>query len=298
MALADYEDLLATVKDYEADEGASVVTHIDDFVVLAEARIFLGGGMFGEASHSKPLRVKSMEKSVVIPIGTGEACGTTAGTANAQTATVVSPFARGSMVTFTAGFTNTAALTFNGQMVKKGAYRDELEASDILVGAKYTLYCDGTVWVLMVADGSAPLPKRFLGHRSAYLNDFPKPLEYRVNSNSNWDIDTDTYMHPGFYSVSGDCLRLGPVPSGQQKVLLNYYERPAPLAERLNDIYRDCPAIYLFATLFELAAYLPSPDRAAGYFAQFKSAISGYALSQARTETNYSTMRLNLRNNL
>jgi hypothetical protein len=299
MALSTYADLLTTIQDYEDDTSTVVTSHLADFIVMAEQRIFQGYGRMGDAFYSAPLRVRSMEKSVTLPIGSGLDGGTSAGTANAQTVTLaaVPTLSLGLAITFTAGFSNTTAMTLNASAtgvvsVRKGANLDELDAGDILAGGIYTVYHNGTYYVLMASDGAIPLPSRFLGIRSAYLQDrgnilFPMPV-----SGLNSFIEDETSGTPLYYAIEGDCLRFDPAPDQNYKLKLNYYARPASLSTALNDIFRNAPSIYLYATLMELALYLPNEDKMQAYHSQFVAACHGYGNSDKISVMGHAPMRV------
>lgn len=296
MAISDYEYLTALIKSYEEDDSAAVTENLDTLVTLAEHRIFMGGGRLGDPFYTEPLRVKAMERSVVIPIGPGLDGGTTAGTANAQTTTISPTLARGLTVKFTAGFSNTGALTLNGTAVRKGANRDALVSDDVLSGGIYTVYYDGTYYVLMPSDGSAPLPARFLGHKGAYLQDRGVILTYQTNAGVNIHMDGAVSGEPEYFTIEGSCIRLEPLPQQAYNVQLSYYERPVALSSALNDVFRDAPAIYLYASLFELDLYLPNMERAASHFAQFRAALDGYANAMTMATTSSGPFRIRLRN--
>lgn len=286
MALATYADLLTTIQDYEDDSSAVVTSHLADFVVMAEQRIFQGYGRQGELFYSAPLRVRSMEKSITLPIGSGLDGGTSGGAADAQTVTLaaVPTLGLGLAITFTAGFTNTGTMTLDASStgpvsVKKGANLDELEAGDILTGAVYTVYHNGTCYVLIASDGAVPLPSRFMGMKTAYLQDRGVILSPMPASGMNGFMDGAVSGEPRFYAIEGDCLRFDPLPNQDYKLKLNYYARPATLSTALNDIFRNAPTIYLYATLLELALYLPNEGKMQTYHAQFVAACHGYGNS-------------------
>jgi hypothetical protein len=301
MALATYADLLTAVQDYEDDSSAVVTGRLADMVTLAEQRIFLGGEP-GTNYYTPPLRVRAMERRQIIPIGPGLAGGTSTGSANVHALTLSSAptLVRGLTVTFTAGYSNTGAITLDVNStgvitVKKGAGRDDLAAGDILAGGIYTVYYDGTNYVLMASDGAAPLPANFLGVKSAYLQDRGVWLTPQTATGVNVFMDGAVAGEPEYYAIEGDTLRIEPLPDDDYKLALTYYERPAALSSALNDIFRQAPAIYLYATLFELALYLPNPEAADKWFAQFRSALNGFVLTCDRSSTSYSPGRVRLR---
>lgn len=302
MALATYSDLLTAVQNYEDDDSAVVTGVVADMVTLAENRIFYGSGEPGDPLYSPPLRVKSMERTRVIPIGPGLDGGTASGTANAITLDMDSAptLAEGLSITFTASASNTGATTLNAEStgavdVRKGASLSALVSGDIVSGGVYTVYHNGTYYVLMPSDGAAPLPSNFLGIKSAYLQDRATILTYASQIGVNIEMDGATADTPAYYTIEGDCIRLSPLPAEDCKVVLTYYERPAALSSSVNRIFTDAPGVYLFATLMELADYLTSEERAQKWFAKYRAAMGGYQSAMARSASTYGNTRVSFR---
>lgn len=303
MALATYADLLTAIQNYEDDDSAVVTGIVADMVTLAEQRIFFGGGANpADPFYSEPLRVKSMERTAVIPIGTAIDGGTVGGTANAitLTPTTTPTLATGLIVKFTATASNTTATTLNvastgTKDIRKGANRDALVAGDIISGAIYSVYYDGTYYVLLPSDGAAPLPANCLGIKNAYLQDRANVLTYQDQLAVNIYQDGSTADYPEFYAIEGDCLRFSPLPNASYKLVLTYYEKPSAISSAVNRIFNDAPGIYLFASLYELTDYLPSPERAATYFAKFRSALAGYQMAQNRAASTVGNTRVSFR---
>lgn len=303
MTLSTYADLLTAVQAYEDDSSTVVTDRLADMVTLAESRIFNGSGEIGDPLYTPPLRVKFMEKTAIIPIGPGLAGGTATGSGNAIVLTMdaAPTLQRGTSITFTAGYSNSSTTTLNAQStgavtVKKGALRDDLVTGDIVVGGVYTVYHDGTYWVLMPSDGAAPLPSNFLGIKSAYLQDRDTILTYQDQLAINIEMDGATASKPEFYTIEGDCLRFGPLPDDDYNLVLTYFEKPSALSTAVNKVFSDAPSIYLFATLYELADYLPNDEKSARYFAKFRSALTGYQNSVGRSSTTYGITRAIVRN--
>lgn len=301
MALSTYNDLLTAIQNYEDDSSSVVTGVLADMVTLAEQRIFSGSGSPGDPYYTPALRVKAMERTVVIPIGPGLEGGSSTGSGNAHELTLATAptLALGLTITFTASYTNTGATTLNANgtgvaTIKRGLERNDLTAGDIVSGGVYTVYYDGTYYVLMPSDGAAPLPANCLGIKNAYLQNRGVILTYQDNLHVNIEMDGATASMPEFYTIEGDCLRFSPLPDSNYKLVLTYHERPLALSSALNDVFRRAPGIYLFGTLFELALYLPNDAAAAKYFSQFRAALDGYANSMARGGATYGNTRIRI----
>lgn len=294
MALTTYEGLKTAIKSYEDDESASVVDMLDDMISLAEQRIFMGGGRYGDPLYTAPLRIKGMERKTVVPIGPSLDGGMSAGTANAQTVSISPTLVRGVSISFRASLTNTSAFTLNAVAVKKGPNKDALVADDILQGEEYTVYHDGTEFVLMPSDGAAPLPSRWLGHKTAMIVGQNKPLTFATNLSVNGRLSVAGSGVPYFFTIESNCFRFDPAPTANYSVQMTYYQKPLPLSAAVNDILREAPGIYLFGSLYELNLYLQNPEGAGKYFAQFRNAIDGYAQAQEAANTTFGPMYVNL----
>lgn len=301
MALTTYAELLTAIQRYE-DDTSSIVTDVQaDMVTLAEQRMFLGSGRPGGPMYSPALRCRAMERTVVLPIAPGEAGGTSGGSANAHTVTLttVPTLARGLVITFVAGFTNTGATTLDpnslgATAVRKGKSFDALEAGDILVGGTYTVYYDGTYFVLMPADGCCPVPTRFLGIKGAYLQDRGKILSQMPDTGMNLFMDGATADEPDYWAIVGDAIRFSPLPDDTYYLSLNYYARPAALSTSLNDIFRDAPGIYLYASLLELAIYLGNDTMAEKMLPNYMGACAAYARSDMTSSQGFAPMRVRM----
>lgn len=301
MAITTYAELLTAIQTYE-DDTSTVVTGIQaDMVTLAEARIYQGHGAPGDPMYCPPLRCRAMEKNLVIPINAASDGGTSTGSANAHvaTTTVAPTLIRGNMVKFIAGYSNTGATTLNVTAtgvvaVKKGRSLDALEDGDIVVGGTYTVYHDGTYWVLMPSDGACPVPARFLGAKSAYLQDRDRFLTQMPASGMNIWLENSTADTPDYFAVTGDAIRFDPLPSGAFKLGLEYYAKPSALSTALNDIFRESPGIYLFASLLELAIYLPNAEGMQRHYNSYMGALRGYMASDKATSTGTGPMRVRL----
>src|SRR5262245_58663179 len=154
MALASYADLQAAIANYLARPGDSLVTTpAPDFVTLAESRIAYGA----DAPFPSPaLRIRAMETTAVLLTGAVQAGGVSNGSANAQTVTLATAptLAPGLTIGFTAGLSNTGPCTLNpnglgAQAIKLGVPKADLSGREIVAGAAYQVYFDGTDFVLV-----------------------------------------------------------------------------------------------------------------------------------------------------
>ena len=113
MSLDTYANLKTAVQDWIIRNGDSDFTSAaDDILDLAEARIHYGA--FGPFA-SDPLRIRAMEAQTILKTGAAQDGGTSGGSANAQTVTLgtAPTLAVGLTISFTAGFSNSGAMTLN-----------------------------------------------------------------------------------------------------------------------------------------------------------------------------------------
>src|SRR6185437_16379054 len=90
----------------------------------------------------------------------------------------VSAYANGNGYTFTATSTNTGAVTIAvdslaATAVVKNASLDALTGGEIVKGAIYNIYDDGTHLILMPARSHAPLPSNYLTFKNIYIDTDP-----------------------------------------------------------------------------------------------------------------------------
>ncbi len=296
MALSTYAELLTAVAAYDDVASSVESSNLPDLVTLAEKRMFYGSG------DMPALRCRAMEKVLILPVKAALDGGTSTGSADAQIITIgTAPTLEvGLNITFTAGYTNTGAMTIDADStgvkdVRSGKNRDALAAGDVVAGGVYTVYYDGTYYVLVPSAGCIPLPSRWLGHKAAYIQDRQEPLTYMPASGINWFMYGATAGVPEYFAVEGDCLRLDPVPADDTYISVTYYKEPAALSSALNDIFRDAPQVYLFATLLELAIFLPAEERISAFTSEYLKALSGYSSSDAKSLFGYAPMRVRLR---
>lgn len=290
MALDSYADLLSAVQDYQDDDSTVITARLADFITLAEQRMFVGAGERGSPFYSEPLRVRAMEKRSIIKVSSGLDGGTSGGSANAQTVTLdtTPTVERGLTITFTAGFSNTGATTLNPNAVgavdvRKGSSLSALESGDIVAGGEYTVYHDGTYYVLMPGDGSAPLPSLYVAMKGVDIQGSSNPpLEYIPTLSTDLLKSKRASGRPVNYTIEQDCFRIDPLPDGTYYADLKYYARPAALSSSLNDIFRNAPSVYLYATLLEVALYLPDNEAATKWHSLYAAACSGLSRSDQR----------------
>lgn len=290
MALTTYNELLTAIQDYQDDTGTTITDRQADWVVFAEQRMHYGAGVRGSPFYSPPLRVRAMEATAIMPLQACSDGGTSAGSANAQTVTLSAAptAARGLTFKFVAGYSNTGAMTMNPNSVgavavKKGSSRVDLEADDITAGATYAVFHDGTYYVLLPSPGAVPLPPRYLGMRSLYVQSTKfRPLEFMSGVQFNGMEAANTSGLPRAYTLEGDCIRLGPRTDTSYPLICNYYRRFAALSTALNDVYRNSPNVYLYGALLEACLYLGDAENAMKWHGLFMSGCQGLVSSDQR----------------
>lgn len=300
MALATYSDLQAAIANYLARPGDALVsTPAPDFVTLAESRIAYGGDL---PYACRPLRIRAMETAATLITGEAVSGGTSTGSANAQAA-VISPApanALGSVVDFVAGFSNSAAATFDGGSgplpIKKGVPQADVAAGDIVAGGAYELYCDGSFWNL-VPEGGVPLPAGYLEMRSIYLQTSPPA---KLSPVAPETIDS-TWMSAGpdqplVYALDGDCIRFAPPADSAYAARMSFYRKFAALASAANWLMSNKPDVYLYGALLEAAIYFGNDQDAQRFYGLYCSAVNG--LQAANAADRYSGGALQMLSNV
>ena len=285
MAISTYAELLSAIQNYEEDSSSIVTDRDDEWVTLAEQRIHYGSGLPGSPFYSPPLRLRAMEQPFTIRLEAGQDGGTSGGSANAHTvtlATAPTP-ALGLTISFTAGFTNTGATTLNPNSVgavdvRKGVNNDALEAADIVLGASYTVYHDGTYYKLMPSSGAAPLPTRFLGFKNIYeAASTHRPLDFIPAQHMVGMAGVNSTGTLRGYTIDGDTIRLVSLPDGTRFLRGTYYRRFAALSTELNELFRRSPGVYLYGSLLEASLYLVDDANISKWHGNFMSACQGVA---------------------
>lgn len=291
MALASYADLQAAIANYLARPGDTLVaTPAPDFVALAESRIAYGA----DAPFQSPaLRIRAMETTAILLTGAAQAGGISGGSANAQTVTLAPAptLAPGLTIGFTAGFSNAGPCTLNpnglgAQSIKLGVPKADLSGGEIVAGAAYQVYFDGTDFIL-VPFGGVPLPAGYLEMRSIFVQGSPQRQLSPVTPEiyiSSWMSSTNA--EPQTYLLEGDCIRFGPMPDATYAVQMDFYRKLGALALASNWLMANKPDIYLYGSLLEAAIYFRFDDDAQLYFGLYRSAIAG--LQAQNTADRYS----------
>lgn len=291
MSLATYADLKTAIATWLARSGDTELSaSADDLVTLAEARIYFGAGEKGDPFYSPPLRCRAMEAQGVILLQAQQDGGTSGGSANAQTVTLASAptVARGLTIGFTAGLSNTAAMTVgpNGLgavNVKKNADRANLAANDVSKDAQYGLYHDGTQFVLTPGAGYAPLPTDWLEGRSMFIQGAPERELVMVSSYADSLLyDTTTSEKPKAFLIEGDLAKFLPYADDSYAVKVNYWKKFPALSSAANWILTNTPNIYLYASLLEAAIFSMDDNDAGKYHQLYTGACAGLNASEKR----------------
>ncbi len=302
MALASYADLQAAVANYLARPGdTNITTPAPDFVTLAESRIAYGSeGQW----PCRPLRIRGMETATVLITGaTQSSIAATGGSANAQTVPLIAVpvLVPGLSVAFTAGFSNSGAMTLDLQgsgpiAVKKGVPQSDLAAGDVIAGGSYTAYYDGGV-LNLVPRGGVPLPAGFLQMKSIYLQTSPiRPLSPVTPETYNATFLSTDSGQPRAYDLEGDCIRFGTAPDAAYGVAMLFYRKFAALSGGVNWLFANKPDIYLFAALLEAAIFLGNDQNIAKFFGLYCAAAEG--LQSQDTFDRYSGAVLEIRSGI
>lgn len=240
---------------------------IPEFIALAEDRI------------AQTLRVQAMETSQVLRWEAVVDGGTVGGTANAITLTGQSGTpSLGDTFKFTAAATNTSTVTINSSYAVKrrhGGVKEGLSAGDIVNGAEYRIYYDGTDF-LLIPPGGVLLPSNFVEQRRLYLD---------VSSGKDLDFFDPTVFwgreavnesgQPDIYTIEGDCVVAAPVPDTVYFGRLLYYRRFASLssASDTNWALTNARGVYLYGALLEASVYLEDDAGINKYAALFDNAV-------------------------
>lgn len=301
MALATYADLQTAIASWLARTGDTELSAAaPDLIALAEARIYYGAGEKGDQFYSPPLRCRAMEAQGVILLQAMQDGGTSGGSANAQTVTLgtTPTLARGLTIGFTAGLSNTGAMTLNPNAVgatnvKKNADRSDLAANDVSLGADYGAYHDGTQFVLTPGAGYAPLPTDWLEGRSMFIQGTPERELEQITSYADALLyDTTAPDKPKAFLIEGDLAKFLPYADDNYSVKVNYYKKFAALSSAVNWILTNVPNIYLYASLLEAAIFSLDDNDAAKYHALYSAACSGLNASEKRARFSGGPLRM------
>lgn len=281
MAISTFAELKLAVGNWLGRE--ELTNRIPEYIAMAEDRIALD------------LRVQAMETSAWVVWKATTTVTTVGGTANAITLTPASAaasYALGDTYKFTAASSNTAATTVNisslgAKTIKRrhGGVKQDLAADDIISGADYRIYYDGTDF-LLVPPGGAPLPSNFLEQVNLYLDtsseksiDFMMPSVFWGRNAVN-----ETSM-PDIYTVEGDYIVLAPIPDGTYRGRLQYYRRFTSLsaASDTNWILSNARGLLLYGALLEAYIYLEDDAGTSKYAALFDQILDANNKAAKRT---------------
>lgn len=265
MAITTYLTLKQAIENWLGKND--LINRVPEFIALAEDRI------------AASLRVQAMETSQVLRWEAVVDGGTVAGTANAitlsgQTGTP----SLGDTFKFTAGATNTSTVTINTSYAVKrrhGGVKEGLSAGDIVNGAEYRIYFDGTDF-LLIPPGGVLLPSNFLEQRRLYLDvSSGKSLDF-FDATVFWGREAvNESGQPDIYTIEGDCLVAAPVPDAVYFGRLLYYRRFTALsgATDTNWALTNARGLYLYGAMLEAMVYLEDDAGSSKFAALFDQAL-------------------------
>lgn len=286
MAVATYSDLKSEVATYLA--RTDLTSYIPDFITLCENRIYYGSRH--PTFPSEPLRIRAMEYSRDLYLNGALDGGTSGGSADAQTVTTgATSLTYGLTFTFTAGYTNTGAMTINPDGLGATAYRRgdgtvAMTANDVIAGQSYSAYYDGSV-LRAIDPGQVPLPSSFLGFRQIYVRGNPKhPIDYVTPEQMDDVMVSSTTGTPEVYTIEGEYIRFAPVPDTTYIARSNYYKRFAAMSADAdtNWLLTNAPAVYLYGALTEAALFIQDMEMAGTWHPHFSAAVQGLEWANER----------------
>jgi hypothetical protein len=289
MALQTYTDLQNAIQTWLSRSGDTKLSgSAADLITLAEQ--LLAYGSLDQQFPIDPLRIRAMETSATLVIGSPVTGSTVGGTANAITLTpqtAISAYSNGQLYQFVATATNSGATTISisGLAAKSlvlGSARSALQGNEIIAGGTYNVYYDGinSVFVLMPEMAHVPLPADYLATRSWYYIWNPginKPLTYFTPQQLN-EIGATTYSSPPEkYTIEADAIRFAPIPDATYYAPMLYYKKFPALATapgNTNWLMQNAPGVYLNAALFEAKMLLQDDAGMSRYHRRLSSHIS------------------------
>tara|TARA_Y100000310_G_scaffold293683_1_gene323459 strand:- start:5268 stop:6185 length:918 start_codon:yes stop_codon:yes gene_type:complete len=233
MSITTYAELKTAIQNWPERDDAQWTDRVDEFLDLAESSI----------RQDPEFRPRGMEAYIDLVIQKAKSGGTVGGTANAITLTLlsddtISSLTLGTVVELTATATNTDETTLNvdgtgATNVRKNDGSSDvgkIEANDIIIGHTYQFYYDGTVWRLLPSPGAVPLPSRYHGIRSIFIDTDPDtPLSFLPPEYFHSRLGSSSTAKPKFYTIENEYIIFGPQTDVSRAVKLNYYRGMIPL---------------------------------------------------------------------
>lgn len=272
MAITSFLTLKQGIENWLGRED--LTNRITEFIALAEDRI------------AQDLRIPANETQQVIkwtPVTDG---GTVAGTADAITltpTTAATAYTLADRYKFDAASTNTATTTVNvsalgAKTLKKrfGGVKENLEAGDIVAGASYYLYYDGTDF-LVTPPGAVPLPADFLEQRRMYMDIATnKRLDFFA-STVFWDRNAvNESGQPDIFTIEGDYVVVAPIPASTYYGRMLYYRRFTALSSNsdTNWLLTNARGLLLYGALLEAYLFLEDDAGVATYATLYDQMLS------------------------
>ncbi len=156
---------------------------------------------------------------------------------------------------------------------------------------------EATATPSMVAGTSTvALPTRYVAMRNIYINTNPKRKLSPVSPEQRiFERPFATAGTPEFFSVEGDNIVLGPIPSTSDALSILYYQRFAPFStgSDTNWLLVNSPNTYLFGNLYASSLMTGNP-KGPIWLGQFMGSIA--SLNEADKSDRYSGGVLQIRN--
>jgi hypothetical protein len=152
---------------------------------------------------------------------------------------------------------------------------DALEAGDLIAGAEYHLYHDGTQFV-MIQPGGAPLPARHQATRNIYLPGDPKTaLEY-VPSDHFWRMYMSGQVSkPQAYTIEGEAYIFGPASDASYFPRILYWRGfPAISGSSSNWIISNAPTLWLYGACIEMVVRAGNDPRLPTFAALYDDSLA------------------------
>ena len=268
MAIDDYGELKTAVERWLGRD--ELTNRIPEWIAMGEDRI------------AQDLRVQAMETHQVIKWSDVVDAGTATGTANAITLTpspAATAYALSNTYEFDAASTNTSTVTVNvsslgAKDVKRrhGGVKEGLSSGDIVIGATYRIYYDGTDFII-APQGGALLPSNFLQLRRSYLDvSSGKRIDY-FDPNTFWTRNfADDSGQMAAFTIEGDFLVAAPVPDGTAYAKMLYYRRLTALSSDsdTNWVLSNARGLYLYSALIEAYTFLEDDAGQLKYAAMYE----------------------------